>query len=450
MESFKQGRQDADRYTDHLELTRRDGSTVWVEFVARYVVNEDSGHVEAYGVSRDITERRQAEAERQRLWAELSQAQKMESIGRLAGGIAHDFNNILADITAQAGLATLRHPALKAVFDELRTDVELGATLIRQLLVFSRRSAIDMRLLDLNEVAGNLVKMLGRLLGEGIGLQFDRGPGQAAVHADAGRLEQVIMNLAVNARDAMPDGDGHAAHRVPRDRRGRGQGGNSGPSGPVLCLRSPTPVRHERGNARARVRTVLHDGEPDKGTGLGLSMVHGIVVQHGVGRGGQHAGQGHHVPDLPASSRHRGAAPRNEGRSTVWPGRTILLVDDFARLREIIGESLRILGYEVMEAGGAEDAMQQWQEHRGKVDLLFTDIALQGRMNGLRLADRLLESKPALKVILSSGYGEELVDPARVAAGMVYLHKPCDPETIARTIRKCFAPTGTRRPMEAA
>ena len=134
--------------------------------------------------------------------------------------------------------------------------------------------------------------------------------------------------------------------------------------------------------------------------------------------------------------------PRLEarGESTVLAGgETILLVDDFARLREMIGESLRILGYEVVEAGRAEDAMQQWQEHRGKVDLLFTDIALPGRMNGLHLADRLVASKPTLKVILSSGYGEELVDQARVAAGMVYLHKPCDLETIARTIRKCFA-----------
>ena len=150
---FKRGVQEV--YTDKVELTRRDGSTVWIEFTARCVTNEDNGHVEVYGVSRDISERNRAEAERQELWEELSRAQKMECIGRLAGGIAHDFNNILADITLQIGLATARYPDMRPVFEEFRTDANLAGSLIRQLLGFSRRSGINVRLLDLNQVAAN-------------------------------------------------------------------------------------------------------------------------------------------------------------------------------------------------------------------------------------------------------------------------------------------------------
>ena len=195
MESFKQGRQDADRYADYLELTRRDGSTVWVEFVARYVVNENSGHVEAYGVSRDITERRQAEAERQRLWAELSQAQKMESIGPARGRYRPRLQQHPCRHQRPGGAG---HTASSSAEGGLRRAADRRGTrrhVDRELLVFSRRSAIDMRLLDLNEVAGNLVEMLSRLLGENIGLQFDCGPcrqGSSAGgrrHARAGHHE---------------------------------------------------------------------------------------------------------------------------------------------------------------------------------------------------------------------------------------------------------------------
>jgi len=441
MEEFK--RRAVDRYTDEVELTQRNGSPVWIEFTARYVMNEDSGHVEAYGVSREITERKRAEAERRRLWAELSQAQKMESIGRLAGGIAHDFNNILADITLQLGLATARYPHMTPVFEELRTDSDLAATLIRQLLVFSRRSAIDVRLLDLNEVATNLLKMLTRLLGENIGLQFERSPEPAVVEADAGMLEQVIMNLAVNARDAMQDGGTLTIRIAGVDIDGddaRARTGNR--SGRFVCL-SVIDTGHGMDKATlARVfEPFFTTKEPDKGTGLGLSMVHGIVEQHhgwvdadsALGRGSTFR------VFLPATGQ---LAPPVEERveNTVLAGsETILLVDDFAKLREKIAEFLRLLGYEVVEAATAAEALQKWQDHDARIDLLFTDISLPGGLNGLRLADMLRESTPTLKVIFTSGYGDELMDEARVAAGMVYLPKPCDIDAMARAIRSCFA-----------
>jgi PAS domain S-box-containing protein len=440
IEAFK--RKALDHYTDNVELTRRDGSTVWVEFTARYVMNEASGHVEAYGVSRDITERRRAETERRNLWEELSQAQKMESIGRLAGGIAHDFNNILADIVLQVGLAAGRYPLMKPVFDELRADVDLASALIRQLLVFSRRSEIDVRPLDLNEVAANLLRMLGRLLGDNIRLQFERSQDPAAVEADAGMLEQVIMNLAVNARDAMPHGGSLTIRIEPVDLGGEGVKARTGiRPGRFVCLSaSDTGQGMDEGTLARVFEPFFTTKKPGEGTGLGLSMVHGIVAQH---RGWVEAestlgGGSTFRVFLPAAAELVLDA-EERAESTVLAGsETVLLVDDFAKLREKIAESLRMLGYEVLEAGTAEEGLRQWHEHHARIDMLFTDISLPGALNGLRLADRLRESKPSLKVILSSGYGDEVVDEARVAAGMVYLHKPCDIDTMARTIRECF------------
>ncbi len=412
---------------DSIELTRRDGSTIWAEFSGRYVINDDTGHVEVYGVSRDVTERRRAEAERQRLWGELSHAQKMESIGRLAGGIAHDFNNILADMTVQLGLAKARYPEMQQVLEELRTDADLGATLIRQLLVVSRRSPIEMRPIDLNEVAGPLLKMLGRLLGESISVRFEPAPEPAGVQADAGMIEQVIMNLAVNGRDAMPGGGTLTIAITSTD-------------GFVCLAVADTGTGMDEETLARAFEPFFTTKAAGKGTGLGLSMVHGIVTQHG-GRveAGSVLGLGTtfrvFLPATPLPVK------RVEDRiqQTVLAGsETILLVDDFARLREKMAESLQLLGYDVIQAGTGEEALRIWEDHRSRIDLLFTDISLPGRMNGFQVADALRASKPSLHVIFSSGYGDEMLDEGRLKRGMVYLHKPCDLKLMARTIRSCF------------
>ena len=180
--------------------------------------------------------------------------------------------------------------------------------------------------------------------------------------------------------------------------------------------------------------------EPGQGTGLGLSMVHGIVAQHGgwveadstVGEGSTF------TVLLPAAEGVPPEAVERVEGSVLTGSETILLVDDFAKLREKIAEWLRGLGYEVLEAGSGHEALQKWEDHHERIGLIFTDISLPGGLSGFQLADRFRASKPGLNVIFSSGYGPDLVDEARVAAGMVYLHKPCDIELIARTIRDCF------------
>jgi PAS domain S-box-containing protein len=416
-------------YSDSIELTRCDGATIWLEFSGRYVVNDRSGHVEVYGVSRDVTDRRRADAERQRLRDELAHAQKMESVGRLAGGIAHDFNNILADMTVQLGLANARYPQMHAVLEELRRDVDLGAALIRQLLVFSRRSPVDMRPIDLNEVARGLGRMLGRLLGASIAVRFEPAPDTAGVHADEGMVEQIIMNLAVNARDAMPDGGTLTIAITSADG--------------IACLSvSDTGSGMDQETLARAFEPFFTTKTAEKGTGLGLSLVHGIVAQHGgrveaesvLGKGSTFRIFLTAVP-LPV----RRVAP-NIQLPVLAGTETILLVDDFARLREKIAESLQLLGYDVIQAGNGEEALRLWEHRQGHIDLLFTDISLPDAMTGFQIADALRVAKPSLKVILSSGYGDQLLDEDRVGRGMVYLHKPCTVELIARTIRNCFDP----------
>jgi PAS domain S-box-containing protein len=440
MEGFKQGAPAV--YTDNVELTRRDGSAVWVEFTSHYVLNEDNSHVEVYGVSRDISERKRAEAERQRLWEELSQVQKMESVGRLAGGIAHDFNNVLADITIQLDSATARDPHMKSVFDELRADAELASSLIQQLLAFSRRSVMKVRPLDLNHVAANMLKMLGRMLGGDIDLRLERSQGLAGVEADVGMLEQVILNLAVNARDAMPNGGiftmrigvvvvGEEVVRLRPDVH----------AGRFVCLSvSDSGCGMDEETLGHLFEPFFTTKEADKGSGLGLSTIYGIVSQHrGWVEADSQVGRGSTFRVfLPATDRIMVDVGKPVEGALVGGNETILLVDDFARLRERVAKSLRALGYAVLEAGSGKEAIHKWQERRDEIDMLLSDISLPGGLNGIQLADRLLASKHDLKIVFSSGYGTTIVEDERVAAGMVFLEKPCRLDVMARTIRDCL------------
>ena len=256
-------------------------------------------------------------------------------------------------------------------------------------------------------------------------------------------LEQVILNLAVNARDAMPDGGSLTIRIGAADLHEQDAQGGPGPhNGRFVCLSvSDTGCGMDDGTLSHLFEPFFTTKEPDKGTGLGLSTVHGIVAQHKgwvetesqVGRGSTFR------VFLPAADRFEANAVEPVESAVVGGSETILLVDDFARLREKMAESLRRLGYTVLEAGSGEEGMQKWQEHRDQIDMLLSDFSLTGGLNGFQLADRLRESKPALKVIFSSGYGADIIDEERVAAGMVYLDKPCDLDVMAKTIRACFS-----------
>ena len=394
-----------------------------------------------------------------RLEAQLRQAQKLEAIGQLAGGVAHDFNNILAAIMMHLGMLRLR-PGLDAETRDALLEVERtaqrGADLTRQMLLFGRRSALTVQPLDLNGVIEDLLKMLRRLIGENVSLRFEGGAGLPAVEANAGMLEQVLTNLVVNARDAMPRGGTitlrtqavelgvedvaqHVGRREGRFVRVDVEDVGVGMGSEVLKhLFEPFYTTKEVG----------------KGTGLGLATVHGIVAQHGgwvevesaVGRGTTFRVY------LPASA--QALAPKAQAvQATALPGgtETILLVEDNAEVRRVLGQMLRKLGYRVEEAANGPEALRAWPAVGAEVDVLFTDMVMPGSMDGRELAAQLRALKPGLKVIISSGYSTEL---AKVRTepepGVFYLPKPHQMPALAAALRRCLDGEAALPPSQAA
>lgn len=428
-------------------ITAADGSVRWVWERGRGVFGDDGRLLFLEGFITDVTERTRAEEALVKSEAQLRQAQKLEAVGQLAGGVAHDFNNILAATMMHLGLLQM-NPALDETTRQGLIDLEKEATrasaLTRQLLMFSRRSVLAVKPLDLNDIVANMLKMLTRLIGEHISLRFEPTPALPAVEADAGLLEQVLMNLVVNARDAMPAGgrltittstatvtDGTAAEGVDRA------------PGPFVRLAvSDTGSGMDDDTLRRIFEPFFTTKEAGKGTGLGLATVHGIVAQHRGWVDVQSApGAGStFTVYLPATATGQ-AAGADEPRAEPIPGgkETILLVEDDPQVRRMTGLSLAALGYHVIEARNGQDAVRMWQAPGPQVQLLLTDMVMPEGMTGLELADRLQRSHPGLRVIISSGYSAEIVQagvPNR--PGVVYLPKPYDTTTLAKAVRACL------------
>jgi PAS domain S-box-containing protein len=385
-------------------------------------------------------------SERRRLEEQLRQAQKMEAIGQLAGGVAHDFNNILASLTM--GLELLRDaPSLdhgaRAMLKDLSAETKRASNLTRQLLMFSRRSVLDVQVLDLNEVIANLLKMLGRLLGEDITLVFERRSQLPTVEADTGMLEQVLMNLVVNARDAMPGGgkiilgaeaatfDPEQAAANPDRRPGRFVG----------MTISDTGCGMDAATLQRIFEPFFTTKEAGKGTGLGLATVHGIAAQHkgwvevesAVGRGTTFRVY------LPASTKAVVAPMEREAAAVPRGKETLLVVEDDASVRERVVQTLRVLGYRVIAAANGQEAMTLWREHGRQVDLLLTDMVMPEGMTGLELAERVRLENPGLRVILSSGYSAEITQADQLATrGILYLPKPYEVAQLAADVRRCL------------
>ena len=397
----------------------------------------------AIEVIRDITER-------QRLEEQLRQTQKIEAVGQLAGGVAHDFNNILTAILINL---TLLHddphstPEIRAGLKELEAEANRAASLTRQLLLFSRREQVDAKPLDLKEIINGLAKMLRRLIGEDIELVFPGQSGSFWIKADAGMMEQVVMNLCVNARDAMPKGGKLTLglRRVEFDAISLPAPPEATP-GWFICL-SVTDTG--RGMKEATLKRIFEPffttKEPGKGTGLGLATVHGIVKQHQgwievestVG-----AGSAFRVY-LPAWTEPPRVALESATAERVRGGtETILLVEDELSVRRVAALCLRKLGYAVVEAANAAEALQRWEEHPLPIDLLLTDMIMPGGVTGLDLAAQLRERKASLRIILSSGYTQQGTTPGLLTEqGLAFLAKPYENNLLARTVRDCLDQT---------
>ena len=414
---------------------RKDGSLMWgLQNVS--VTSDEFGNQVFEGTIIDITARRSLEAQ-------LRQAQKMEAIGRLAGGVAHDFNNLLTVIRGYSELLLARvstDPVLSPYATEIREASDRAAELTHQLLAFSRQQVMEPKVLVLNTVITKLDKMLPRLLGEDVELQLKLGLDIGRVKADPGQMEQVIINLAVNARDAMPDGGKLTIEtaNVLVDKEYFVEQTTLKPGPYVMLAVSDTGTGIDE-QTRARLFEPFFTTKgPGKGTGLGLSTVYGIVTQSGgqvlvyseIGIGTTFK---LYLPrvDLPADELAITGSPQlPRGLETI------LVVEDETALRNLIKNLLETTGYKILLAGDAEQALELCRNHQGTIDLLFTDVVLT-TMNGRELAQNVKQLRSSIKVLYMSGYTDDaILRHGILETGTAFLQKPFTTASLGQKVRE--------------
>ncbi|MGE0814688.1 MAG: PAS domain S-box protein [Vicinamibacterales bacterium] len=415
-----------------LQLRRKDGETFWALLSATIVML--GGRPYALTTLQDVTERRELEAR-------VLQSQKMEVVGHLAGGIAHDFNNVLTVITSTAELAIEDSPAGSPVRDSLETIRQASlraAGLTRQLLAFSRRQVLRPAPVDLNETVAALAPIVRRAVGEGVAVEFRPAPDPAIVVADRGSLDQVVLNLAINARDAMPDG-GRLTIAIGLETI------DAGPTHPTALAAGPYVTLTIRdtghGMSEATKRRVFEPffttKEVGKGTGLGLSVAHGIIAQSGgaiIVESAPGAGATFAIY-LPAAQAPAAQATPDPARA-LSPGRgRVLVVDDDADIRSVIGRALGHAGYDVIAAGNGLEALEVLTAQAGRVDLVLTDVMMPG-MDGADLAARVKDEFPSVRMLFTSGYAESVLAKRGVfAGGIEFLAKPYTLRALTEKVR---------------
>ncbi|PYJ60916.1 MAG: hybrid sensor histidine kinase/response regulator [Verrucomicrobia bacterium] len=385
--------------------------------------------------------------ERKQLEAQFRQAQKMEAFGQLAGGVAHDFNNLLAVIMGFANLLRdteeLGAEAREQI-EQVHLAGERAANLTRQLLTFSRKRDMQIRSLNLNDVIGDMAKMLVRLIGEDIKLDCKFSPNLPRVQADPSMMEQVLMNLVVNARDAMPKG-GHLMIStdavVIESSHTRGQ--SEARAGDFVCLSVRDTGCGMTPEVRARIFEPFFTTKGvGKGTGLGLATVFGIVKQHlGWIEVASEVGLGTSfkifipVTSQPAPERQAKVVESKTGEGTE----TVLLVEDEEAVRGLLKIILQRHGYRVLEAASGSAALLVWKKYGTQIDLLLTDMIMPDGLTGRELAKQLLAQEPGLKVVYSSGYDDDPEGTAFISRGTaVFLQKPYTPKKLIQTVRQCL------------
>jgi PAS domain S-box-containing protein len=428
-----------DRIREHeAEILARDGRWMECRFALAMLRDSAGAEIGTLAILEDTSERK-------RLEAQLRQAQKMEAVGRLAGGIAHDFNNLLAVIMGHSDLikSVLRKgDALAHDVEQIRRASERAASLTRQLLAFSRRQFLQPQVIDVNTLVGNLATMLRRLIGEDVQLELRLDPAAGRVSADPGQLEQVVMNLTVNARDAMPQGGRVVLETAP------------------VTLDQAFVTAHPGSAVGAHVRLSIHDTgygmgpdvlahlfepffttkEPGRGTGLGLSTVYGIVKQHRgyidvISEPGRGSSFGVYLPRVEAKT----TPDRPTPREPVRPGgrETVLFVEDEVALRDLMHRVLTKGGYSVLAAGDGLEALALAEGHSQRIDLVVTDVIMP-RMSGPELAARLRARDPEIRLLYVSGYTADQLRSAQtdLGAGATLLPKPFTSDGLLRKVRE--------------
>jgi signal transduction histidine kinase/CheY-like chemotaxis protein len=411
---------------------RRDGTEFPVEVGLSSFASGDRRYVIA--VVADITARKALEER-------LHQAQKMESIGRLAGGVAHDFNNLLTVISGFADMLALELPGdgtLQGDVAAIKGAAEQATALTQQLLAFSRRQMLQPRVLDLNEAVRRLEPMLGRLIGEHIQLAIDLEDEAGTVRVDPAQLEQVVLNLAINARDAMPDGGRLtiATRSVELDPEYALTRRDVTPGHYAMLTVRDTGIGMDEATAQRIFEPFFTTKELGHGTGLGLATIYGSVRQHGGHVAVESApGKGSVFSVyLPLAEETAGAPDASTSGALPVGHETILVVEDSPGVRELTRTVLARQGYTVLTATRGDEAILAIEEVDGRIDLLVTDVVMPG-MSGFALAAAAREMIPGLRTLFLSGYAEEALGPeARVSKPDAFLAKPFTPDTLARRV----------------
>ncbi len=419
-----------------VRLLRQDGRSLWVDVTVSGVV-KGGRLVGRLGVMHDITEKK-------RLEDQLRHSQKLEAVGRLAGGVAHDFNNLLAVIMGYSDLIRVnarKSDRLARDIEEIRRASERGASLTQQLLAFSRGQLLQPQVVEVNALVGAMADMLRRVIGEDIELELRLDPAAGCVTGDAGQLEQVVLNLVLNARDAMARGGRLTLETARADLDARYVEHHPGASaGPHVRL----TVRDTGCGMPPEVMAHLFEPffttkEPGRGTGLGLSTVYGIVKQHGGhvevdSQPGQGSTFRVHLPRVDAEPEPQ--RPAVTGKARPRGTETVLVVEDEDALRDLIGRILGHSGYTILPAGDGEEALALAVKHPEPIQLLVTDLVMP-RMGGFELAARVRGAHPETRVLYLSGYSTEtLEERADVGADAVLLQKPFTPDALLRTVRE--------------
>jgi len=410
----------------------------WLFFTAAPLKDQEEKIIGAIETFRDITEQKKLEAQ-------LAQSQKMEAIGMLAGGIAHDFNNLLTVIIGNAQLAlmdVIKDESLRKEIEEIKKAGNKAAALTRQLLAFSRKQIVRPEILDINELLTDIEKMLGRLIGEDIELLTIPDPELWQVEIDPGQIEQVIMNLAVNARDAMPQGGKltiETANVELDDTYFRNRCVESAPGHYVVLTVSDTGSGMDKETREHIFEPFFTTKEVDKGTGLGLSTVYGIAKQNNgfiwvYSEPGQGTTFKVYLPEVKkdADMEKKEQFPMDD----LGGSETVFIVEDDDVLRKFVQEVLQSYGYRLLVAENGEDALRVCKEHDGQIDLMITDVVMP-KMGGREAAERLQPLYPRMKVIYMSGYTDDaIVHHGVLEPGLNFLEKPFTPEGLARKVRE--------------
>ncbi len=413
---------------------RKDGSTFPMDLAISEF--ELGGHRHFVGIVRDVSERK-------RLEEQLRQSQKMEAVGQLAGGVAHDFNNLLTIILGYSEAlleSTDPDDRRRAALSDIRNAGERAAALTRQLLAFSRRQALAPRVLDVNGIVHDTEKMLRRLIGEDVRLATALANDLQPVLVDPGQLAQVLVNLAVNARDAMPDGGRLTieTRNVELDEAYAVEHADARPGKFVQIAISDTGSGMTPEVRRRLFEPFFTTKGMGKGTGLGLAVVHGIVKQSG-GNIEVYSEPGVGTAfkiHLPVTERTATSDETPLMRVALRGGETIVLVEDHGPVRDFAAEALRQFGYTILVANGGRDALARLDAHSGAVDLLVTDIVMPD-MNGRVLADHVRMRRPGIKVLFLSGYAEDaIVRHGILGPDVAFLQKPFTATALARRVRE--------------